>query len=1192
VKGFTLNEKMKTVDGNEAAASVAYSTNETVAIYPITPASPMGEMADLWASAGKRNIWGTVPHIVEMQSEAGAIAAAHGSLLRGSLTTTFTASQGLLLMIPNMFKIAGELNPMVIHVAARTVATHALSIFCDHSDVMATRSTGFAFLCSSSVQESHDFALISQASTLKSRVPFLHFFDGFRTSHEISKIAILSEEQMRKMIDDNLVREHRYRSLSPERPFIRGSSQNPDIFFQAREASNPYYSRAVSVVEQVMIDFEKLSGRSYHLFQYSGDPEAERVIVVMGSAAQTVEEMVEQLNIKNERVGVLKVRLYRPFSGSHLLKALPTTVKAIAVLDRTKEPGSAGEPLYCDVVTSVNEAAGNQDFPWVRIPKITGGRYGLSSKEFTPPMVHSIFSSLHKNCMPKHFTVGIEDDVSFKSLSIEKGYYSEPRERICALFYGYGSDGTVSANKNTLKIIGETTDYYVQGYFVYDSMKSGSMTVSHLRFDKKPINSPYQIYQADFIGCHQFVFLQKIDMLQHAGEEATFLLNSPYSPEEVWDKFPLSVQKTIIEKRLKVYVIDANSIAAQIGLGGRINTIMQTCFFALSKLIPEQTAVGKIKEFICQCYGKSGDTIVSMNQEAVDSSIRNLHQLKIPDQPGSTFDLLEVVSSDATPFVKLNTARILRGRGDELPVSAFDADGTFPSATSKYLKRGISAWIPVWEPQLCIQCGKCSLLCPHGVVRAKVYEKADLAGAPESFQFVPARHPSLEGQYYTVAVSPQDCTGCRVCVEVCPGKDRKEPKIKALNMKPKDPLLLSGEKNWEFFLNLPQYDRSASSMRELQFVTPLFEFSGACAGCGETPYLTLLSRLFGDHALIANATGCSSIYGGNEPVTPWGVNKEGKGPAWSNSLFEDNAEFGLGFRIAIDKQIEQCKELLYRLEPQVGKELVEALIRSDQNGTEEIEQQRERVRALRERLKQIDNRDADDLLALSDALIKKSIWLVGGDGWAYDIGFGGLDHVLSMGRKVNILVMDTEMYSNTGGQMSKATPPGAVAKFAAAGKSSGKKDLVMMAMSYGSVYVARVAMGADQAQAIKAFREADQYEGTSLIVAYAQCIGQGFNLVHGNDQQRLAVESGYWPLLRYDPRLQKEGKNPLQLDSRSPSVPLEDYIYNETRYSLLLRSNPDKAAHLLKKAKEEVVQRWNRYQHWASMPLVQGDGNG
>jgi len=1192
VKGLILNEMMKTVDGNEAAASVAYSTNETVAIYPITPASPMGEMADLWAASGKKNIWGTVPHIVEMQSEAGAIAAVHGSLQRGSLTTTFTASQGLLLMIPNMFKIAGELNPMVIHVAARTVATHALSIFCDHSDVMATRSTGFAILCSSSVQEAQDFALISQASTLKSRVPFLHFFDGFRTSHEISKIAALSEEQMRGMLDDFLIHQHRYRSLSPERPFIRGCSQNPDIFFQAREASNPYYNKVASVVEQTMSDFKKLSGRSYHLFQYYGDLEAERVIFVMGSAAQTIEEVVEQLNLKNERVGVLKVHLYRPFSGSHLLKALPSTVKAIAVLDRTKEPGSAGEPLYCDVVTSINEAAGNQEFPWARIPKIVGGRYGLSSKEFTPPMVHSIFSYLHKNCITNHFTVGIEDDVSFQSLAIEKSNYSEPRDRICALFYGYGSDGTVSANKNTLKIIGETTDYYVQGYFVYDSMKSGSMTVSHLRFDKKPIKSPYQIYQADFIGCHQFTFLQKIDMVQYAAEGATFLLNSPYPPDEVWEKFPVSAQRTIIDKKLKVYVIDAGSIAAKIGLGGRINTIMQTCFFALSKIIPEEAAVGKIKEYICESYGRRGETIVSMNLEAVDSAIENLHQLKIPDKPGSTFDLREAVSSDATSFVKFNTARIVRGRGDELPVSAFDADGTFPSATSRYLKRGISAWIPVWEPQLCIQCGKCSFLCPHAVVRAKVYDKADLAGAPESFQYVPALHPSLKGQYYTVAVSPQDCTGCRVCVEVCPGKDRKEPKVKALNMKPKDPLLQSWEKNWEFFLDLPQYDRSASTMRELQFVTPLFEFSGACAGCGETPYLTLLSRLFGDHALIANATGCSSIYGGNEPVTPWAVNKEGKGPAWSNSLFEDNAEFGLGFRIAIDKQIEQCKELLYKLGSKIGQELVEALIRADQNSTEEIEQQRIRVTALRERLRQIDNKEAEDLLALSDALIKKSIWLVGGDGWAYDIGFGGLDHVLSMGRKVNILVMDTEMYSNTGGQMSKATPPGAVAKFAASGKKNGKKDLVMMAMSYGSVYVARIAMGADQTQAIKAFREADRYEGTSLIVAYAQCIGQGYDLVHGNDQQRLAVESGYWPLLRYDPRLRREGKNPLQLDSRAPSVPLENYIYNETRYSLLLRSNPEEAARLLTEAKEEVARRWDWYQYWASMPLVQEKGNG
>lgn len=1187
-----MAEKTKTLDGNEAAARVAYSTNETVAIYPITPASPMGEMADMWALAGKRNIWGTVPHIVEMQSEGGAIAAVHGSLQRGSLTTTFTASQGLLLMIPDMFKIAGELNPMVIHVAARTVASHALSIFCDHSDVMAVRGTGFALLCSSSVQEAHDFALISQASTLKSRVPFLHFFDGFRTSHEISKITLLSDQQLSALIDDSLVREHRYRSLSPERPFIRGSSQNPDIFFQAREASNPFYNAAASVVEQVMADFEKISGRSYHVFDYCGDPQAERVVVIMGSASQTVEEVVEELNSKQERVGILKVRLYRPFSSVHLLQMLPTTVKAIAVLDRTKEPGSPGEPLYCDVVTSISEASAGPDSPWLKAPQTIGGRYGLSSKEFTPPMARTIFSRLHKNCMPHHFTVGIHDDVSFQSLTVENDDNFEPQQRITALFYGYGSDGTVSANKNTLKIIGDTTDYYVQGYFVYDSMKSGSLTVSHLRFDKKPINSPYQIYKANFIACHQFSFLQKIDMLQYAGDGATFLLNSPYAPEELWDKIPLSVQQAIIGKKLKVYTIDAGSIAGKIGLGGRINTIMQTCFFALSNLVEEGTAVRKIKEYISASYGRRGEAIVAMNLEAVDLAIRNLHRLDVPGHASSTFDLREPVSPDATPFVKLKTAMILRDSGDKLPVSAFDADGTFPSATSKYLKRGISSEVPVWEPQLCIQCGRCSFFCPHAVVRAKVYDKADLTGAPDSFQSVPARHPSLQGLYYTVAVSPQDCTGCRVCVEVCPAKDRKEPKTRALNMKPKGSVLQSGQQNWEFFTDLPQYDQEASSVRELQFVTPLFEFSGACAGCGETPYLTLLSRLFGDHALIANATGCSSIYGGNEPVTPWSVNKEGRGPAWSNSLFEDNAEFGLGFRIAIDKQIEQCRELLCKLEPEIGSELVEALIKADQNSTVDIQEQRARVVALRQRLKQVGKKEAEDLLALSDALIKKSIWLVGGDGWAYDIGFGGLDHVLSMGRKVNILVLDTEMYSNTGGQMSKATPPAAVAKFAAGGKSTGKKDLVMMAMSYGSVYVARVAMGADQAQAIKAFREADQYQGTSLIVAYAHCIGQGFDLVHGTNQQHLAVESGYWPLLRYDPGLQKQGKNPLQLDSRAPSIPLENYIYNETRYSLLRHSNPDEAERLLSKAKEELTRRWNWYQHQASMPVTQRGANG
>ncbi|HEX3019198.1 MAG TPA: pyruvate:ferredoxin (flavodoxin) oxidoreductase [Chitinispirillaceae bacterium] len=1178
---------MKTLDGNEAAAYVAYNTNEAVAIYPITPASPMGEMADLWATRGEKNMWGTVPHIVEMQSEAGAIAAAHGALQRGALTTTFTASQGLLLMIPNMFKIAGELNPMVIHVAARTVATHALSIFCDHSDVMAARSTGFAFLCSASVQEAQDFALISQAATLKSRVPFLHFFDGFRTSHEISKIHLLTTEQLKAMIDDNLVREFRYRALSPERPVIRGTSQNPDIFFQAREASNPFYSACPSIVEQAMGQFGAMTGRIYKLFDYYGDPDAELVIVIMGSASQTVEETVDYLNSRNQKVGLIRVRLYRPFSSGHFLQVLPLSVKSIAVLDRTKEPGAIGEPLYCDVVASINEAAQRSDLPVNKIPRIVGGRYGLSSKEFIPSMVESVFASINSQSAPSHFTVGIRDDVSYQNLTTEKNIQIEPVDRIRALFYGYGSDGTVSANKNTLKIIGEQTDYFVQGYFVYDSMKAGSITVSHLRFDKRPIRSQYQIYLANFIACHQFSFLQKLNMLQFAEDEATFLLNCPYTPDEIWGKLPVSVQKTIITKKLKVYTIDAGIIASKIGLGRRINTIMQTCFFALSKIVPEDTAVSKIKQYVKDSYGKRGDAIVFMNLQAIDSAIENLHRLEVPAEASSSFDLRDAVSSDATAFVKMKTERIIRGCGDELPVSAFDPDGTFPSATSRYLKRGISREIPVWEPDLCIQCGRCSFLCPHAVVRAKVYEKEDLAGAPESFQSVPARHPSLKGQYYTVAVSPQDCTGCRVCVEVCPGKDRKEPKKKALNMQPKGPVLESSERNWEFFRDLPQYDKSALTVREMQFVTPLFEFSGACAGCGETPYLSLLSRLYGDRALIANATGCSSIYGGNEPVTPWAVDKEGRGPAWSNSLFEDNAEFGLGFRIAIDKQIEQCKELLYNLEPEIGTEIIEALLRSEQKTSDDIQEQRNRVTALRERLRQINKNDALDLLALSDSLIAKSIWLVGGDGWAYDIGFGGLDHVLSLGRKVNILVMDTEMYSNTGGQMSKATPVGAVAKFASGGKENGRKDLVMMAMSYGTVYVARVAMGADQAQAIKAFIEADQYEGTSIIVAYAQCIGQGFELVHGTSQQQLAVKSGYWPLLRYNPGLLKEGKNPLQLDSSAPSVPLEDYIYNETRYSLLLRSDPDRAARLLKKAKEELVQRWNWYQYWAGMPVVQ-----
>lgn len=1180
-----MNDEMKTLDGNEAAAFVAYCTNEVMAIYPITPASPMGESADLWASLGHKNIWGTVPHVVELQSEAGAIGTVHGALQRGALTTTFTASQGLLLMIPDMFKIAGELNSMVIHVAARTIATHALSIFGDHSDVMAARSTGFAFLSSSSVQEAQDFALISQAATFKSRVPFVHFFDGFRTSHEVSKIYRLSHEQILQMIDDSLVYEHRNRSLSPEHPFIRGTSQNPDIFFQAREASNPFYNACPSIVQQKMDQFAKITGREYNLFDYYGAKEAERVIIVMGSACQTIEETVDYLNSKNENIGVLKVRLFRPFSTNHLINSLPSSVKYIAVLDRTKEPGAPGEPLYTDVVTAVNEAYQNGKSHFKVMPRILAGRYGLSSKEFTPSMVGEIYENLIKKDPKNHFTVGINDDVGSTSLSIGMNYQMEPSDRIRAVFYGYGSDGTVSANKNTLKIIGEQTPYFVQGYFIYDSMKSGSLTVSHLRFDKNPIRSQYHIDSANFVACHQFVFLERVDVLRTAAYGAVFLINSPYSVDDLWDRIPAPVQKTIIEKNLEVYAIDAYSIAKKTGLGGRINTIMQTCFFGLCKIIPEDLAVEKIKKYIGISYGRRGETILNMNLQAVNSALENLHRLQYPKSVSGSLRMREPVPSDSPAFVKLNTAIVVSGSGDTLPVSAFEPDGTFPSTTSRYLKRGISNEIPVWDPEVCIQCGRCSFMCPHAVVRAKVYEHEYLKNSPDSFQSVAAKHPGLKGLYYSVVVSTEDCTGCRVCVEVCPAKNRNLPKQKALNMQPVESVLESGKKNWDFFLDLPEYKKTAKSVRELQFVTPLFEFSGACAGCGETPYLTLLSRLFGDHALIANATGCSSIYGGNEPVTPWAKNREGKGPAWSNSLFEDNAEFGLGFRIGLDKQIERCKELLELLEPKTGKEIKDALLLTDQKTKEDIGQQRVRVAELNELLEKIDDKKAKELLSLSDALIKKSVWLVGGDGWGYDIGYGGLDHVLSLGKKVNILVLDTEIYSNTGGQMSKATPLGAVAKFASAGKTTFKKDLFMMAMSYGSVYVARIAMGADQSQTIKAFVEADEFEGTSLIIAYAQCIGQGLDLVNGMQQQKLAVQCGHWPLLRYDPRLIKSGKNPLQFDSDQPSIPLEKYIYNETRYSVLLRSRPEQAEKLLGKAKEEIDRRWKLYKYLASMPV-------
>lgn len=1180
-----MNQNYKTLDGNEAASLVAYNTNEVIAIYPITPASPMGEVADLWATEKRRNIWGTVPQIIEMQSEAGAAGTVHGAVQRGALTTTFTASQGLLLMIPNMYKIAGELNSMVIHVAARTVATHALSIFCDHSDVMAARGTGFALFCSCSVQETHDFALIAQASTLLSRVPFLHFFDGFRTSHEIAKITLLSHDQMRQMINMEALQQHRSRALTPEMPFIRGTSQNPDIFFQAREASNPFYQSCPSIVEKQMALFEKVAGRRYNLFDYYGAPDAERVIISMGSSCLTIEEVVKYLNNSGEKVGIIKVRLYRPFSADHFLRSLSSSVKAIAVLDRTKEPGSTGEPLYNDIVTVISESFARNANTLKTYPHITQYRYGLSSKEFTPSMVVAIYANMRNRNHKLHFTVGINDDISQQSLPVTKQYSIEPANRIRAVFYGYGSDGTVSANKNSLKIIGEQTDYFVQGYFIYDSMKSGSLTVSHLRFDKDQINSPYHIHNANFIACHQFSFLERIDVLKVADSKAIFLLNSPYSVTDVWDKLPSSVQKTIIEKQLEFYIVDAYHVAEKIGLGNRINTIMQTCFFGLTKIIPVDLAVRKIKDYVKSTYGKRGEVIVSMNIQAVDHALENLHKVQVPQLVTNTFDLRDAVSIDAPDFVKLQTAKIVRNSGDDLPVSAFEPDGTFSSATSKYLKRRISRFVPVWDPDVCIQCGRCSFYCPHAVVRAKIFEEADLSGAPKSFQSVAAKHPSLQGLKFSIVVSPEDCTGCRVCVEVCPAKNRKEPKFKALNMHSIDPHLETMMSNWKFSLDLPQFDKSANTMRELQFVTPLFEFSGACAGCGETPYLTLLSRMFGDHAIIANATGCSSIYGGNEPVTPWAVNKEGKGPAWSNSLFEDNAEFGLGFRVAIDKQIEQCKELLNQLKNDIGGELADAIVNAEQNSVEDIIAQRNRVVALRQQMKKIDSWQAANLIALSDALIKKSVWLVGGDGWAYDIGFGGLDHVCSLGRNVNILVMDTEMYSNTGGQMSKATPTGAAAKFAAAGKSTGKKDLVGMAMTYGSVYVARIAMGADPAQAIKAFKEADEFEGTSLIVAYAQCIGQGYDLVNGINEQKLAVQSGYWPLLRYDPRLKKSGVNPLQLDSGAPSISLEDYIYNETRYRIILHTNPNEAARLLSQAKESLAEKWKLYQYLASMPI-------
>ncbi|NOZ29980.1 MAG: pyruvate:ferredoxin (flavodoxin) oxidoreductase [Chloroflexi bacterium] len=1176
-----------TIDGNEAAAYVAHKTNEVIAIYPITPSSPMGEHADAWSARGEKNIWGTIPLVVEMQSEGGAAGAVHGALQAGSLTTTFTASQGLLLMIPNMYKIAGELTSTVFHIAARSVATHALSIFCDHSDVMATRATGWAMLFSNSVQEVMDFALIAQASTLEARVPFLHVFDGFRTSHEIMKVEKLTEDDMRAMIDDDLVRAHRERALSPDRPFIRGTAQNPDVFFQARETINPYYLATPEIVQKTMDKFANLVGRQYHLFDYVGAPDAERVIVLMGSGCEAAEETVNYLVAQGEKVGLVKVRLYRPFSIKHFLAALPPTVKIVATLDRTKEPGAAGEPLYLDVVAAANEGMAEGIAPFKEMPKIIGGRYGLSSKEFTPAMIKGVFDEMANGQPKKHFTVGIIDDVAHTSLEYDPNFDIEPDDVVRAMFWGLGADGTVSANKNSIKIIGEETPNYAQGYFVYDSKKSGARTISHLRFGPRPIHSTYQIQKANFIAVHQFGFLEKYKVLENAIEGATFLLNAPYPPDEVWDHLPRAVQEQIINKKLKFYVIDAYDVAKQTGMGVRINTIMQTCFFAISGIIPQDEAIAKIKEAIRKTYGKRGEEIVRRNYAAVDAALAHLHEVKVPERATSTIEMPPVVPPEAPEFVQKVTAKMIAGEGDLLPVSSMPVDGTWPSGTTQWEKRNISLEVPVWEPDLCIQCGKCVLVCPHAVIRAKVYDKSALEGAPETFKSTKARWRELADKMYTIQVSVEDCTGCQLCVEVCPAKDKTQVGRKALNMAPQLPLREQERKNWDFFLKLPDIPHHDglrfTNVKNVQLLRPLFEFSGACAGCGETPYLKLMSQLFGDRAIIANATGCSSIYGGNLPTTPWTFNNDGRGPAWSNSLFEDNAEFGLGMRLTIDKQTEYARELVDRMRDVIGPELADAILTADQSDEAGIDAQRQRVAELKAKLQGMDTPDAKNLLAVADFLVKKSVWIVGGDGWAYDIGYGGLDHVLASGRNVNVLVLDTEVYSNTGGQASKATPLAAVAKFAAGGKGTPKKDLGMMAMTYGNVYVAQVAMGANDAHTVRAFLEAESYDGPSLIIAYSHCIAHGIDMAKGLDQQKLAVETGYWLLYRYDPRRKAEGKNPLQLDSRAPKRPLKDYIYNEARYRMLVRSNPEVAEQLLQKAQEAVEEHWHKYEQLSKL---------
>lgn len=1182
------------MDGNEAAAHVAFRTNEVIAIYPITPASPMGEWADLWSVKNQKNIWGDVPKVVEMQSEGGAAGTVHGALQAGSLTTTFTASQGLLLMLPNMYKIAGELTPTVFHIAARSVATQALSIFGDHSDVMAARSTGWGMLFANSVQEAMDFALISQAATLQSRIPFLHIFDGFRTSHEISKIEVISDKVIQKMIDPDLVKAHRDRGMNPNKPFIRGTAQNPDVFFQSRESANPFYLATPEIVESIMKEFKKKTGRSYKLFDYSGAKDAERVIVVMGSGADTVEETVQFLANKGEKVGVIKVRLFRPFSMEHLIKVLPASVRSIAVLDRTKEPGGMGEPLYQDVVSALIEDQTSETPKFEKTPRIIGGRYGLSSKEFTPAMVKAIFDEASKDHPKNHFTIGINDDVTHTSLPYDPDLDIETKKTTKAVFWGLGSDGTVGANKNSIKIIGEETELNAQGYFVYDSKKSGAKTISHLRFGPDPVNRPYLIKNADFVGVHQFGFLQRYDTLALAAKGATVLLNSPFDDKTVWKNLPNKVQKQILDKELKLYVIDAYKVAREANLGIRINTVMQTCFFAISNVLPKKQAIGKIKEYIEKTYSKRGKTIVEMNFRAVDMSLEHLHEVTIPKRATSKIEMNGSLPAESPEFVQQVIAEIINGNGDDLPVSALPCDGTYPSGTTKWEKRDIAMEIPVWDPDICIQCGKCVMACPHAVIRSKVVPDDLLAGAPEAFKYSKARFKELPDQQYTLQVSVDDCTGCSLCVEVCPAKDKTNLSRKALNMESKLPIQEQEEANWNFFMDLPSIrikdhtEMEFNKTKETQLLDPYFEFSGACAGCGETPYLSLLTRLFGDRMVVANATGCSSIYGGNLPTTPWSTDSNGCGPAWNNSLFEDNAEFGLGMRLSLDKQTETAYNLLKQMRgKEIPESLAEHLINADQSTEEGIKNQQHRVDELLKRLSHKPTPAARRLEEYADSLVKKSVWIIGGDGWAYDIGFGGLDHVLASGKNVNILVMDTEVYSNTGGQASKATGLGAIAKFAAGGKPTPKKDLGRIAMNYGYVYVAQVAMGANENQLIKAFKEAESYDGPSIVIAYSHCIAHGIDMSNGFSQQKLATESGYWPVYRYDPRLRLEGKNPLQLDSRAPKVQLKDYIYNEQRYKLLTQTHPRKARELLKDAQEWVNGHWRSLEEMAKEPVTE-----